>query len=493
MTFPSTINSKWIMKSKLSLFLVFSFIFSCFSPLPVFAQAEETYPEYVVQSGDTLGGIASLFSTTTDELIQLNAITDPNSIYPGLQLKIPGLAGMSGVISPVVVGLGESWQNILTKYHADAELLIKLNQLTSLSDVCAGYQLLMPVSTEEPAYSPIGVTDQARTLIENAVLLDANPTTLLMENDKRSSLDFFTHDLIFGSLDEHSIANPASSELLALTITPLPIKQGKTISIHIQTNQPMSLEGELAGYKLSFYSPDDVNYYALQGINAMAETGITDFSLSGSIGSAQVFSYQQSIYLSPGVFDVDPPIQVSADTIDPAVTVPEFEQVSAITAVITPEQYWNGLFLSPDNDYSTVIPNYAAQKEITSYFGSRRTYNDNPEVTFHTGIDFGGGQTLPIVAPADGKVVFADFLTVRGNATIIDHGLGVYSAFYHQSEILVKEGDRVVKGQQIGIVGNTGRVERATEYEGAGSHMHWEMWVGGVQVNPLDWLNSEYP
>ena len=55
----------------------------------------------------------------------------------------------------------------------------------------------------------------------------------------------------------------------------------------------------------------------------------------------------------------------------------------------------------------------------------------------------------------------------------------------HQSEILVNEGDRVEQGQLIGRVGNTGRVE--------GPHLHFEVLVGGVPVNPLDWLNQEYP
>jgi murein DD-endopeptidase MepM/ murein hydrolase activator NlpD len=82
-------------------------------------------------------------------------------------------------------------------------------------------------------------------------------------------------------------------------------------------------------------------------------------------------------------------------------------------------------------------------------------------------------------------VVFAGPLTVRGNATMIDHGLGVFTGYMHQSELLVKVGDRVEKGQIIGRVGNTGRVE--------GPHLHFEVLVGGVPVNPLDWLNKEFP
>jgi murein DD-endopeptidase MepM/ murein hydrolase activator NlpD len=68
---------------------------------------------------------------------------------------------------------------------------------------------------------------------------------------------------------------------------------------------------------------------------------------------------------------------------------------------------------------------------------------------------------------------------------MIDHGWGVYSGFWHQSEFKVQVGDMVDAGQIIGLVGDTGR--------STGAHLHWELWVNGVQVDPLDWLQQEYP
>jgi len=76
-------------------------------------------------------------------------------------------------------------------------------------------------------------------------------------------------------------------------------------------------------------------------------------------------------------------------------------------------------------------------------------------------------------------------LTVRGNATYIDHGWGVYSGYLHQAEIYVSEGEWVERGQVIGKVGSTGRV--------TGPHLHWEIWVGGVPVEPLSWVLVGYP
>jgi murein DD-endopeptidase MepM/ murein hydrolase activator NlpD len=82
-------------------------------------------------------------------------------------------------------------------------------------------------------------------------------------------------------------------------------------------------------------------------------------------------------------------------------------------------------------------------------------------------------------------VVFSEKLTVRGNASIIDHGQGIYSGFWHQEEIYVSVGDLVTAGQLIGKIGSTGRV--------TGPHLHWELWVNGVQVDPLDWLDVPIP
>src|SRR4030066_387714 len=104
-------------------------------------------------------------------------------------------------------------------------------------------------------------------------------------------------------------------------------------------------------------------------------------------------------------------------------------------------------------------------------------------VIFLTRLYFCGQVGDPIYAAASGVVVFADTLTVRGKATMIDHGWGVYTAYMHQSKIYVSVGEHVDKGQLIGLVGNTGRVE--------GPHLHFEVLVGGVEVNPLDWLNRE--
>ncbi len=81
--------------------------------------------------------------------------------------------------------------------------------------------------------------------------------------------------------------------------------------------------------------------------------------------------------------------------------------------------------------------------------------------------------------------MFAGPLTVRGSTTYIDHGWGVYSGYLHQNEIYVEVGEFVEAGQEIGQVGATGRV--------TGPHLHWEIWVGGVPVEPITWIERSFP
>ena len=88
------------------------------------------------------------------------------------------------------------------------------------------------------------------------------------------------------------------------------------------------------------------------------------------------------------------------------------------------------------------------------------------------------------MAAASGYVVYADKLDVRGNATIIDHGWGIYTVYCHQTTQYVKVGDFVNTGQVIGTVGSTGRV--------TGPHLHWEVWVNGVQVDPMQWVQESF-
>ena len=116
---------------------------------------------------------------------------------------------------------------------------------------------------------------------------------------------------------------------------------------------------------------------------------------------------------------------------------------------------------------------------ISGLFGAQRVYANNEAGAPHSGVDVARPTGTPIVAPADGVVVLAETrpFTLEGQLLIVDHGMGLNSAFLHMSRIDVRVGDRVRQGQTIGAVGATGR--------SSGPHLHWGMMWRDVRIDPM--------
>jgi hypothetical protein len=114
---------------------------------------------------------------------------------------------------------------------------------------------------------------------------------------------------------------------------------------------------------------------------------------------------------------------------------------------------------------------------LSGFFGSQRVYQGKPG-TYHGGTDVAVPEGTPFHAPADGVVVLAAAapFTLEGNLLIVDHGMGLNSAFLHCQRLDVKVGDRVVQGQPLGTVGRTGRA--------TGPHLHWGMKWRDARLDP---------
>jgi murein DD-endopeptidase MepM/ murein hydrolase activator NlpD len=302
--------------------------------------------------------------------------------------------------------------------------------------------------------------------------------TISSVNNLAGTWDALPADPLYfpGETPEGASAAGLPPALKDVSLSDLPFVQGKTAEIVVTADPGVKLSGALVDQPLHFFAQEDGTQIALQGVYALLDPGPYPLRIEAALPDGSTQAFEQNVLIASGYYPEDPMLSVPSETVDPAVTVPEMKQLLSIVAPATPAKQWQGLFDTPA-PWSVGC--------FQSGFGDRRAYNGGPYDSFHSGLDFCGGTGLPIYAPADGTVVFAGPLTVRGNATIIDHGWGVYSGYWHQSEILVKVGDQVKKGQQIGVVGGTGRV--------TGPHLHWEILVNGVQVNPLDWLNNVYP
>lgn len=114
------------------------------------------------------------------------------------------------------------------------------------------------------------------------------------------------------------------------------------------------------------------------------------------------------------------------------------------------------------------------EKRITSPFGQRRVFNQEL-ASRHTGVDLRGRRGDPVRATARGRVALTGDFYYAGNAVYVDHGLGVYTGYFHLSRVGVQEGDTVARGQVLGDVGATGRV--------TGPHLHWSLYVNGSALD----------
>jgi murein DD-endopeptidase MepM/ murein hydrolase activator NlpD len=144
----------------------------------------------------------------------------------------------------------------------------------------------------------------------------------------------------------------------------------------------------------------------------------------------------------------------------------ELAQIEAARALHSDSQGWRQSFLWP------------VTGRISTLFGSQRIYRGEPGA-YHSGIDIARPVGTIVLAPADGVVVLAAAMpfTLEGNLLMIDHGMGLNSAFMHLSRIDVKPGQRVRRGQPIGAVGKTGRA--------TGPHLHWGLKWRDARIDPL--------
>ena len=121
-------------------------------------------------------------------------------------------------------------------------------------------------------------------------------------------------------------------------------------------------------------------------------------------------------------------------------------------------------------------PQYPIRSVVTSSYGFRRVYNGTPRSP-HAGTDFRAAVGTPVAAPFSGTVVLTGDHYYAGRSVYVDSGNGVLSLFFHLSEIGVKVGDRVKKGQILGKSGATGRI--------TGPHLHYGLCLAGQYVDPF--------
>jgi murein DD-endopeptidase MepM/ murein hydrolase activator NlpD len=131
--------------------------------------------------------------------------------------------------------------------------------------------------------------------------------------------------------------------------------------------------------------------------------------------------------------------------------------------------------------------NQLGNSKVESQFADQRSYiykGKKVDQQMHLGFDLSVTKNVGVVAANSGKVLYASDLGIYGNCIVIDHGYGLQSIYGHLSQVDVKPGEDVKKGQVIGKSGATGLA--------GGDHLHYSMQVDGIQINPVEWWDQHW-
>jgi hypothetical protein len=231
------------------------------------------------------------------------------------------------------------------------------------------------------------------------------------------------------------------------------------------------VEGSVDGKSLTFF-PYAGGYAALFGIDldtkpgnhvwrvGVVEPGREPRSAQGIVRILRRDFHVERLTVPNTMVDLDPETERRA--------VAEGKQLATLYRTITPERIWRGKFTAP-----------VGTTKAGAGFGARRIINGQPRSP-HSGNDYSAPKGTPVIAVNAGKVALVGEFFFPGRLVILDHGLGLYTAYFHLDTIAVAEGERVERGQTLGTVGATGRA--------TGPHLHFGAQVAGARIDPTTLL-----
>jgi murein DD-endopeptidase MepM/ murein hydrolase activator NlpD len=263
------------------------------------------------------------------------------------------------------------------------------------------------------------------------------------------------------------LVSPAAAGL-RVTWRPAKARVGDVSWVYVTgAGDGATLEGSVAGRSLTFF-PYGTGWAALTGFDldlhaamypwqiAVLEEGGAAKTVRGRLQVGRRAFRVERLTLPSKVVDLDPETERRV--------ADETERLRALYRTVTPDRLWRGRFTEP-----------VATTKKAGGFGARRVINGQPRAP-HSGADYRAPLGTPVVAVNGGRVaVVADYF-FPGKLVVIDHGLGLYTAYFHLDTVTVPVDAAVDRGQPIGTVGETGRA--------TGPHLHFAVVLGGSRVDP---------
>ena len=367
--------------------------------------------------------------------------------------------------------VGETLHSLAAQSGFATSDLAQRNRLTNPYLLLVGQKLRMPA----PPSNNIQLYRVAAgdTLVGIAAQYGVSPYLLRQANDLPCSTC-----LVFGQTLRVPKAG-ATSNLLEpfdrIEILPSVPRQGEVVLVRVAARVPLQqITGLLDNQPLRFAEKNG-EYVALSGVSALQEPGVYPIVIRAITRDGLASAVNGRLQVGAGRFGYEN-LNISARLVpllEPQINEDERAELDAILDQFSGTQWWQGPLQWP------------IKTKIMSYYGTRRSFNRGMLNTYHSGIDLTARVGTPVKAAAAGRVAAAQAFPIRGNTIILDHGRGVFTVYCHLSEFEIELGQIVNVGEVIGYSGNTGR--------SLGPHLHFELAVGGVMVNPLNWLDREIP
>ena len=279
---------------------------------------------------------------------------------------------------------------------------------------------------------------------------------------------------------EFNIDNVPLHAALVKTDTEFKVFQGRTLHIQFQTNKPVQTAVVDALSTVYPCVPESKNaqiYEAFIPISVEEKPNEYLFSIDivDKVGNKTRIDNKFQVVMYPFKKTV---LQLDSNTIERAnhegLNERAFEdKIAELTKNSPREKLWQGVFCTPIDI-----------QRITCDFGTIRTTQHKGRYA-HKALDVINQPKSVIWAPQDGVVVLKEQFAASGNTIIIDHGMGVLSMFFHLDNFAnINVGDKIAKGNPFGTIGKTGYAK--------GYHLHWEMRVNNIAIDPLQWTKPTF-
>ncbi|MFO7536441.1 MAG: M23 family metallopeptidase [Chloroflexota bacterium] len=375
----------------------------------------------------------------------------------------------SAALHPVAPG--DTWTALAYRFESDPAVLQQLNPHPNRQRQPAiGSSVRLPAE----AVSRNGrlLRPYQGGLLQTAVIYNQSPWQVALSHN----LPHPYRPLLYRPLFLPGGESPPRELPLGLTdlaFSHAPALPGQAIGVRVELAADRTLRGELVGAGPLIFGAGGENgrmRVGLIGTGAFFRAGEPALLLQveGQPAWIQPWRFVDDEWIFQQLTLTGTAAQIDQESI-----AQERERLFELWSAVTPQPQWQTSFQLPIESYLT----------LSAPFGARRSYNGGPYRSYHEGVDFSAYGGTPVLATTQGTVVLAEFLYVRGGAVIIDHGLGIYSGYYHLSSVLAEVGQQVEPGQLIGEVGTTGL--------STGNHLHWDLLVGGVWVDAAGWLERD--